>query len=40
MTWYHDPVRGQKSYIRKGKRIIYAEWDGTKWNELPWPKRK
>jgi hypothetical protein len=31
---------GKRSYIPKGKRFIYAEWDGTKWNELPWPTRR
>ena len=31
---------GKRAYVFIGKRPAYAEWDGTKWNELPWPTRR
>ena len=31
---------GERCYVRIGKRTYYAEWDGTKWNKLPWPTRR
>lgn len=40
MNWYHEKYVGKRAYIMQGKRAIYAEWDGTKWNELPWPTRR
>ena len=40
MKHYLELYVGKRTYIFKGKRTIYAEWDGTKWNELPWPTRR
>ena len=31
---------GKRAYIFIGKRPAYAEWDGAKWKELPWPTRR
>lgn len=31
---------GKRSYIYIGKRVCYAEWDGEKWNKLPWPTKR
>jgi hypothetical protein len=40
MTHYLDLYVGKRAYIMFNNRAIYAEWDGTKWNKLPWPTRR
>lgn len=41
MIWYNPPHVGERRYIMKSNnRGMYAEWDGTKWIELPWPTRR
>ena len=39
MKWYNEPLTGERRYVMIGKRTYYAEWDGTKWNKLSWPKK-
>ena len=40
MNKYFELYVGKRAYITQGKRVFYAEWDGTKWNKLPWPTRR
>ena len=40
MKRYFETHVGTRRYIMKGKRAIYAEWDGKKWKQLPWPTRR
>jgi hypothetical protein len=40
MKWTYEPHVGERRYIMHNNRAMYAEWDGTKWNKLPWPTRR
>jgi len=40
MVKHYELYVGKRAYIPQGKRIIYAEWDGTKWIKLPWNARR
>lgn len=40
MNKFFELYVGKRAYIMLNNRATYAEWDGTKWNKLPWPTRR